>query len=64
MLGFLSYKMSISGELKSHAKTHTGERAYTCDQCNGKFTKSSSLVKHKLRHLGVKPYKCDVCPMK
>lgn len=55
---------NISGELKCHGTTHSGQREYSCDQCGSAFTKQSSLGRHKFRHTGIKPHRCDACYMK
>lgn len=38
------------GELDSHSRKHSGEHPFECDQCESKFTTSSSLVKHRRIH--------------
>lgn len=38
-----------------------GEKPYTCDICQRKFTSGSSLTCHRRTHTGEKPYSCPVC---
>lgn len=56
--------IAFLGEMKSHRGTHSGIKAFSCEQCGSTFTKRSSLNKHSLLHLGVRPYKCDSCNRK
>ena len=46
---------------KEHLSTNSGEKHFSCDQCDYLCNHAWSLKGHKQQHSGEKPYACNQC---
>lgn len=47
--------------LRTHLKSHSGQKPYQCSICQKSFTQAANLTAHLRTHSGEKPFKCPVC---
>ena len=62
---YCDYKCKNQSTMKIHERKHTGDKPYSCSQCDKNFATKGNLKTHALIHrseeTGERPYSCFTC---
>ena len=54
-------RLYLSGYLKTHERTHRGEKQFKCTKCGNRFSLSGYMKKHEIIYTSNKQFKCTKC---
>ena len=55
------YANTGAGKLRTHLKSHSGEKPHKCNLCDYSSVRACNMRQHLKIHTGEKSYKCNQC---